>query len=259
MFDIHYHLLFGLDDGPKTIEDSLKLGEASIAEGVTHIVCTPHANERFPFHPERNREKLALLNEHLGGRVTLGLGCDFHLSHENIEELKSNRTKYTINGTKYLLAELSDFGVPHSLSKTLDHLTRMGIVPIITHPERNPTLVADPSRIAEWIGFGCLIQITAGSLLGRFGKRAESMSHHLLKHGRVHFVASDAHSIDGRPPSMAPAHDVLKRRYGRETADRLCLHNPRAAFLGEALPDAASNSQGGKSRKGGLLDWVLRR
>jgi len=82
----------------------------------------------------------------------------------------------------------------------------------------------------------CLIQITASSLTGRFGKRAEAVSHQLLKKNWVHFIASDAHSIDGRPPAMAEASTLLKAHYGQATADRLCIYNPRTAFMGQPMP-----------------------
>ena len=236
MFDIHYHLLFGLDDGPENLDASLQLAEASIAEGVTHIVCTPHANERHKFDPEVNRERLKMLTDRLGDRITLGLGCDFHLSYENIEDLKTNRAKYTINGKRYLLVEFPDFGIPAAMTDIFFRLVATETIPIITHPERNPTLVADPRRMVDWVQGGCLVQVTGASLTGRFGKRAETTSHFLLKNNWVHFIASDAHSIDHRPPTMAPAHDILLARYGSETADRLCIHNPRAAFFGEAMP-----------------------
>ncbi len=236
VFDIHYHLLFNLDDGPKTIEDSLALAEASIGEGVTHVVCTPHANDFYTYNSELCREEIATLNEHLNGRLTLGLGCDFHLSYENIEDLNRDQTKYTINGNQYLLVEFSDYGIPLTMSDVFHRMTLSGIVPILTHPERHRGLVANPDRMVDWIRFGCLVQITAASLLGRFGKEAQSFSHRLLKQNWVQFIASDAHSIQRRPPSMAPAYDAVKARYGQETADRLCLHNPRAAFFGEQMP-----------------------
>lgn len=236
MVDIHYHLLFGLDDGPKTIEDSLEMAEASIGEGVTHIVCTPHANDHYVFQPQVNRERLEILNEHIGGRLTLGLGSDFHLSSENIEDLNRNRAKYTINSKQFLLVEFPDFVIPRAMTEALYRLVALGVVPIITHPERNPTLLASPDCMAEWLRCGCLVQITAGSLTGRFGKKAEWMSHLLLKKNWVHFIASDAHSMAGRPPAMATAYNVLKIRYGQDTADRLCVHNPRAAFFGEKIP-----------------------
>lgn len=236
MFDIHYHLLFNLDDGPRSIDDSLAMAEASIAEGVTHVVCTPHANDAFSFQPELAREKMAALSDRLEGRLTLGLGCDFHLSYQNIEDLYRDRTKYTINGNHFLLVEFPDYVIPATMSDVFYRMAGFGIVPILTHPERNPTLVANPDRMVDWLRSGCLVQITSASLLGRFGKAAQAMSHRLLKQGRVHFIASDAHSISDRPPAMAPAYEIVKNRYGQETADRLCLHNPRAAFFGERLP-----------------------
>lgn len=236
MVDIHYHLLFGMDDGPETLEASLAMAEASISEGVTHIVCTPHANDRYAYQPELNQERLAVLQDCIGDRATLGLGCDFHLSYDNIEDLKRNRRKYTINGKQFLLVEFPNFGISRSVTETLNQLVTSGTVPIITHPERNPTLVAYPDRLAEWLRCGCLVQITAGSLTGHFGRAAERMSHSLLKKNWVHFIASDAHSMESRPPAMAPAYELLKVRYGQATADRLCIHNPSAAFFGSEMP-----------------------
>ncbi len=212
------------------------MAEASFAEGVTHIVCTPHANDRYPFQPEVNRQRVAMLNERLGGRVTLGLGCDFHLSYENIKNFTVDRTRFTINNKQYLLVEFPDFGIPPSIGDTFYEMTLLGTVPIITHPERNPTLLAEPQRMAEWLQGGCLVQVTAGSLIGRFGRRSEAMARELIKKNWVHFIASDAHSVDRRPPAMGSAYRLLQRDYGQETADRLCVQNPRAAFLGEAMP-----------------------
>jgi protein-tyrosine phosphatase len=236
MFDIHYHMLFNLDDGPKTIEDSLALAQASIGEGVTHVVCTPHANDSYTYNSELCREEIATLNEHLRGELTLGLGCDFHLSYENIQDLNRDRTKYTINGNQFLLVEFPDYGIPVAISEVFYRMIASGIVPVLTHPERNQTLVTNPNRMIDWLRSGCLVQITAASLSGHFGKKAESFSHRLLAQNWVHFIASDAHSIERRPPSMAPAYNIVKAQYGQETADRLCLHNPRAAFFGEDLP-----------------------
>ena len=261
MIEIHYHLLFGLDDGPATIEESLALAEASIAEGVTHIVCTPHASDHYPFSPDLNRERLAALKERLGDRGKLGLGCDFHLSYDNIEDLNRDRTKYTINGTQYLLVEFPSSAIPASMDEALFRMTASGIVPIITHPERNHTLVANPERMVEWLRRGCLVQVTAGSLTGQFGKRAESSSHLLLDRNWVHFIASDAHSIEKRPPAMAPAFEFLKARYGLEVAERVCIHNPKAAFFGTRMPDQpkAIGLDGSNSSVGRFFRSVFKR
>jgi protein-tyrosine phosphatase len=237
VFDIHYHLLFGVDDGPKTLEESLALAEASIAEGVTHIVCTPHSNDKYRFDPAVNRERLAMIEERLGGRLTLGLGCDFHLSYDNIENLYKDTARFTINGKRYLLVEFPDFGIATNMEATFYEMTMSGVVPVITHPERNPTLQKDPGRMAEWIRLGCLVQVTASSLMGRFGQRAQAASRDLLKKNWVHIIASDAHGVERRAPSMAKAYAALQSEYGQQTADRLCIENPKAVFFGEPLAE----------------------
>lgn len=236
MIDVHYHLLYGVDDGPKELKASLALAEASIAEGVTHIVATPHASYRHDFDPAVNQAKLAELKQQLGNRVTLGLGCDFQLSRDNIGDAFERPAKYTINGGRYLLVEFPDAAISPIISEALYEFTVRGIVPIITHPERNFTLAAKPAMLKPWIRCGCLVQITAASLVGKFDAPAQSVCHYLLKRHWVHLVASDAHHIARRPPMMKPAYEALKRAYGVETADRLCILNPRAIFDGQLLP-----------------------
>ena len=256
MFDVHYHLLFGVDDGPQTIDDSVALAEASIAEGVTHVVATPHASLRYPFQPEINHERLETIQRRFEGRLTLALGCDFHLSYDNLVDLEQEPSRYTVNGKQYLLVEFAEFLIPRSLSVVLFRLRNTGIVPVITHPERNPALIADPQRLDELIGIGCLLQVTAGSLCGDFGRKAESMSLDLVRRNLVDLVASDAHSQKWRPPSMRRSYDLLHSRFGQTTADRLCLHNPRAVFFGEQLPPQPETSDvpvRRRSRAGGLF------
>ena len=236
MIDIHHHLLFGLDDGSPDLDTSVAMMEAAANDGITHIVCTPHANSRFVFDPAINAEKLALLKDRADGRVTLGLGCDFHLSYDNIEDAFKNRHKYTLNQKNYLLVEFGDLMIPATMNETFYELNVAGIHPIITHPERNPVLQRHPERLEEWLLGGCLVQVTASSLTGRFGKTAQGMATRLLAQNWVHFIASDAHNMSSRPPIMSEAYALIAKRYGQETAERLCIANPRAAFYGEPLP-----------------------
>lgn len=235
MIDIHHHLLFGTDDGPKDIDSSVAQAEAAAEDGITHIACTPHANDTWEFNPEKNREKLDAIRERVGSRVTLGLGCDFHLSYENIENALAHPTRFTINSGKYLLVEFAEFMIPQNIGDTFYEFSVKGMRPIITHPERNPILQKEHARMAEWMRTGCLVQITASSLNGRFGKRAQSLAWELLDKNWVHFIATDAHNLEGRKPSMRPAYDAIARKYGEGTAERLCVKNPRAAFENQAL------------------------
>ncbi len=236
MIDIHHHLLFGLDDGSKDIETSVAMAEMAAADGITHIVCTPHANARYRFDPAVNQEKVEQLRARLDGIITLGLGCDFHLSFENIEDAHRNLSKYTINGKQYLLVEFADFSIPPQMTDVFYEFLLAGIQPIITHPERNTIIQKNPHRLDEWLERGCLVQVTASSVTGRFGRIAENFAHSLLRQNKVHFLATDAHNLDSRPPIMKEAFHFVSKRYGAETAERLCIANPKAAFFGEEFP-----------------------
>jgi protein-tyrosine phosphatase len=235
MIDIHHHLLYGVDDGSPDLETSLKMAEMAIADGMTHVVCTPHANSEYDFSPEENAARLAILRQKLGERLVLGQGCDFHLSYDNIESALEQPTRYSINGKQYLLVEFPDFGIPQNISDTFHEMFVAGLVPILTHPERNLTLMQRPEKLTAWIEMGCLVQVTAGSLVGRFGKGPQRISHQLLAAGRVHVIATDAHNTTSRPPVMSEAFTYLSHKFGKDVAERLCTENPRRIFNGEAL------------------------
>src|SRR6201996_7970759 len=236
MIDIHHHLLFGLDDGPSDIEISLAMAEMSMQSGVTHIVCTPHSSEHYKFDPALNRERLEKIKQRLGDRIQLALGCDFHLMYDNIEDAIAHPEKYSINGKQYLLVEFPDHSISQNMKEIFFRLGTAGLISIITHPERNPLLARHPERMADWLRSGCYIQITAASLTGRFGKVAQRVSHELLKQNWVNFIATDAHDLTSRPPMLRDAYNLVTDKYGAETAERLFVHNPRAAFFGETMP-----------------------
>ena len=238
MIDIHHHLLPGLDDGPEDIETSIEMARIAVDQGITHVVCTPHASERYAFQPQRNVELLAEIRARLAQLeipLTLGLGCDFHLTYENILAAKNDPAKYSINGLGHLLVELPDFGLAHSLTETFYEMQLAGLTPILTHPERNRTLQQDPSRMIPWLRGGIIVQVTADSVLGHMGSKAESLAHQLLANRWVHVLATDAHGVRSRPPRIREAHALVAKRYGRAYADLLCIDNPRAAFEGRPL------------------------
>src|ERR1700735_3424958 len=236
MIDIHHPLLFDLDDGPSDIGISVAMAEMSLQNGVTHIVCTPHSSEHFRFDPQLNLERLEMVQRRLSGRLELSLGCDFHLMFDNIEDAIANPAKYSINGKQYLLVEFPEHAISQNMKEIFFRLSMAGLVSIITHPERNPLLARHPERMADWLRAGCLIQITAASLTGRFGKIAQRVSHELLRRNWVNFIATDAHDLTSRPPMLRDAYELVADKYGAETAERLCVLNPRAAFFGEPMP-----------------------
>lgn len=235
VFDIHNHLLFGVDDGPKSLDASIALAEAAVEQGVTHIAATPHCNDRYAYKPELMHEQISILRERFAGRLTIGTGCEFHLSYDNLESLHQAPSRFTINNKQYLLVEFSDTAIPPVMDDVLYKIQLLGIVPVITHPERNPILIANPSRLAAWLRRGALVQVTAASLLGRFGHRIQVTTEKLIEKNWAHVVASDAHHVIRRPPAMREAYQYLGHKFGQETADRLCVHNPREIFYGNPL------------------------
>ena|SRR5579863_4244972 len=170
MVDIHCHILPGLDDGAKSLDQALEMAEMAIADGITHVVATPHANSEYRFDFDLVRERRNELQARVGNRLHLATGCDFHLSVENLEQIRSCPTNYTINQKQYLLIEFADFAIPPTVEEALHSLQLLGLSLIITHPERNPLIRSQPQRLWHWLKEGCYVQLTAQSLLGKWGE-----------------------------------------------------------------------------------------
>jgi len=236
MVDLHCHLLPGLDDGPKSFEDSMAMAEDAIADGITHVVATPHASSSHVFDYTRVSAARRELQREIGERLTLATGCDFHLSHENLLALRENPRPFCVNQKDYLLVEFNEFSIPPALDQTLHELMLAGIRPVVTHPERNAILRTHPERLKQWIRQGCYAQITAGSLTGVFGLAAQENAWAWLADGLIHFVSSDAHNTGRRPLKLKFAYDAVSGKLGEERAKACFVDNPRAAFEGQPLP-----------------------
>jgi protein-tyrosine phosphatase len=237
VIDLHSHILHGLDDGAKSLDESLRMLRVAKRCGTTDIVATPHANGRFVFDPdlvEQRIEELRRMSVDEAG-IRVHAGCDFHLQFDNIEDAVAHPRKYTINHQQYLLVEFPDFGVLHGADQILFKLIDADMVPIITHPERNAHLQGRFDDLATWIQDGCCVQVTAGSFLGSFGRRAASSARELLERGLTHFVSSDAHDTVKRSPDLREAYEHLEAHYGEETVKPLFIDNPAAALAGHAL------------------------
>ena len=205
-------------------------------DGVTHLVATPHSNYTYTFDADLNHHLLAELQEKVGEKPRLLLGCDFHLSYDNIQICLQNARDFTINQTPYLLVELPDQFIPDQISRVYYDIQVAGLKPIITHPERNALLRRKPELLQEWASVGCLVQVTAQSYTGGFGARAMKLSERLLDAGAIHFFASDAHDTRRRPPVLSRCYRKLAEKKGEEMADLLMQKNPEAVINGRALP-----------------------
>lgn len=258
MVDIHCHILPGLDDGADTFEESVQMAEMAIEDGITHVVGTPHANDQFRFDPDLIKKRRNELQEKIGPRLMLATGCDFHFNFENLQDIETNRTKYTINQKNYLLVELNDFSIPPNIDDTFHHLQLLGIAPIITHPERNPLVRRDPTR-SPLAAPGLLRTdhgaIVAGPIRARRAKvrRGVAGQRHgpLLCQRRPQRHAQALAAQRSLPGRRRAAGDLIARALFRE--------NPLAAFEGRPLPyepeqpDVSMSSRGPRRKRFGFF------
>lgn len=233
MVDIHSHVLWGMDDGAPTIEVSLEMLRAAAESGTTDIVATPHSNAEFEYRPALIAERIEELMRQTGGTPRIHRGCDLHLSFDNIVDAIETPGKYSINGLRYILVECSDLHISGSMDRVLDRLQGADLIPIVTHPERNPILQKDTAKLEAWVEQGCLVQVTALSVLGGFGKRAGAVARLLLSKGLVHVIASDAHDPVHRHPRLDQAFASVRNDYGEELAELLFVSNPGRIIRGE--------------------------
>ncbi|MCB9721666.1 MAG: tyrosine protein phosphatase [Candidatus Omnitrophica bacterium] len=209
MIDIHCHILPDIDDGPRTMEESLEMCRIAVADGIKTIVATPHHNSPYvDSQPtavvlqrvEELREELcrhAIPLEILPGQ-------EIHITETIVEDILQGRSLTLNNAGRYALIEMPSDSVPFYVRQVVEELKENGITAIIAHPERNRQVQQDPDALGQLIDAGALGQITAGSMLGQFGSSAETTSRELLKNGHAQVIASDAHS-PRRPPELAEA------------------------------------------------------
>jgi len=234
--DIHSHILPEVDDGPKTWEVSVAMCQAAAADGITHMVATPHANDRYHYDRDYLQGLLDRLRQLLSGAPELMLGCDFHLSYDNIQDAIAHPTRYVIHNTRYLLVEFSNYSIPQNATDSFLKLGDAGMTSIITHPERNPILRENLQRVVEWAEQGCVVQMTGSALTGFWGERTRAAAQWLIEHDAVHVLATDAHDTEKRVAILSTARDAAAEICGEEVAEALVEGNPRAIIANEPLP-----------------------
>jgi protein-tyrosine phosphatase len=240
MIDLHFHCLPGIDDGPDDWIEAVELCQAAAAEGTRTIVATPHVLRGGWVNDDPDvRDGLVLhLNTLLGGEPKVLAGCEYFLSPEAPDLLEMGRWSPLtgLNRTRFLLVELPSGEIPAKTGSIFHELELLGVTPVLAHPERNRELVESPSKLGALVGRGALTQITAGSLLGDFGAAALAACQEFFRLGLVNLVASDAHSLDRRPPRLAAARKEVRGTWGEDAEYGLFEANPRALLLSETPP-----------------------
>ena len=235
MIDIHCHLLPGIDDGPPNLEAALALARALVDDKVHHVVCTPHV---FPGRFENRRSGIAAdfanFQRELsaaGIDLTLSFAGEVRLTPEVLPLLDAEELPYLgrlASGEATVLLEMPDGQIPLGSERFVGRLLSKGVRPVLAHPERNRAVMEDHHRLEPFIDMGCMLQLTAASVVGLFGEKAHTTARHLLEAGWVQAVASDAHNLGGRKPRMSQARAWLTKHYGAKVASQLLVMGPAA-------------------------------
>ena len=232
MIDLHAHILPGLDDGPSAVADAVTMVRIAAEDGITVMVATPHMLDGI--HDAQRGQILdgvRALQETLdieGLALRLLPGADVHATADLAERVGSGEVLTVADRGKHLMVELSRDVMPQGIEKMFFSLQLAGITSIISHPERNTEVQDQPSALFPLVHAGNLVQVTAASLTGRFGRAAERCARELLAFDVVHVVASDAHDAEQRPPGLARARSVVERAMGSEKACDIFERNPQS-------------------------------
>jgi len=231
MIDIHCHILPAIDDGPADLQETLEMLRIAAGDGITHIVATPHYRHGESPTAHDIGEKIALVREEMAKRsidVELMGGADIRLTYELMEGIEKNEIP-TINNSGYFLLELPDLIPPH-LDAFLFEARVKGFAPVITHPERNHSLISSMEKIKMLRNAGALFQLTAMSVTGKLGRQIKKFAVQLLKNGYADFIATDAHSTKQRPPLLSKAYRETVGILGKPGADRIFIDNPKSVI-----------------------------
>jgi len=228
LIDIHTHILFDVDDGPKNESDSLNMLKQAAMEGITDIVCTSHAmHPQYHVQYSKVEEQVSALQQLLQDHqisITLHTGHEVRLNDELLPRLQQKQL-HTLAHSHYILLELPSNTIPAYTKEMIRRLKSAGYTPILAHPERNHAIRENPKRLDDLILEGAFTQITTGSLTGLFGKEVQRLSLALVRANYIHTIGSDAHNVSTRKFCYQAALQYLAKKNEVEVVDRLLMNN----------------------------------
>ena len=238
MIDLHCHLLPGIDDGPESLDEAIALARHAVTSGITNSIVTPHV------HVGRYENDLLSISRDLAGfqsqldrrgiPLRLSLGGEVRIGAEVMDLVAQRRIPFLgeRDGYKILLLEFPHSHVPVGSDKFVGWLLKNKIRPVIAHPERNKEIIDDVNKLTSFVTMGCMLQLTAGSLEGRFGEQARRRAVDLLGRGWVSVLASDAHNLEHRPPELEPGRVAAAAVVGEEESWKLVRDTPQSIIGG---------------------------
>ena len=242
MYDIHSHVLPGIDDGAVDIEASIEICRAAFEEGITTIVATPHyISGESEIEKSKLLTYISLINQELKTEdidLLVLPGMEIYIT-PNLYELYQQGKIITLNCKNYMLIELPLYNsLPAYLYNVIFNLEIKGIKPVIAHPERCKAVIDHPSIVNSLIDKKCIIQVNSGSIEGLYGKDAQRTANYLLENNMVHVIASDCHSIKGRKSLLKDSYNIVAKKYGARVAQDLFVANAYRIISGESIVDS---------------------
>ncbi|GIN62009.1 tyrosine protein phosphatase [Robertmurraya siralis] len=232
MIDLHCHIIPDVDDGPSHISQFLEMARIAVEQGVTHLFATPHHLNGSYENPKNKILQMTrqysnyLIEEKIP--LVLHPGQELRVHREIFQTIEADEMITLDNQGKYVLLELPSTNVPNYLHEVVYELRLRGITPIIPHPERNVKIVEEPELLYDLLSDGALTQLTAGSIIGQFGKKIKLFSEKLIEHQWTHFIASDAHNTHSRGFFLQQAFEAITKKFG---VDAIFYYKENAELL----------------------------
>ena len=243
MIDIHSHIVFDVDDGPKTIEDSRALLEESYRQGVRTIISTSHRRKGMFETPEakieENFKQVQELAKEIADDLTVLYGAEIYYTSDILDKLEQGKIP-RLADSQYALIEFSMITPYKEIHTALSNVLRLGVTPVVAHIERYHCLKNDEKKVRDLINMGCYTQINSSSVLkpklfGDTYKFMKKRAQFFLEKDLVHFVASDMHNLDPRPPYMQEAYQIISKKYGESHAEQLFRKNQELLLRSEYI------------------------
>lgn len=243
MIDIHSHIVFDVDDGPKTIEDSRALLEESYRQGVRTIISTSHRRKGMFETPEakieENFKQVQELAKEIADDLIILYGAEIYYTSDILDKLEQEKIP-RLADSQYALIEFSMITPYKEIHTALSNVLRLGVTPVVAHIERYHCLENDEKKVRDLINMGCYTQINSSSVLkpklfGDTYKFMKKRAQFFLEKDLVHFVASDMHNLDPRPPYMQEAYQIISKKYGESHAEQLFRNNQELLLRSEYI------------------------